>query len=325
MKFRLITFSGVAGAMGAMALAAIAQPAAPHQQQQSPPPPPPVTGSSRSVHSSRDAAPPPNFIPRRPSSPDDPRFAKFVYDVVSVKPFKPDQQGRGSWIGIQDSPDGTELHNMPLLAMIGIAFKTAHSQPKGGPDWADRDRFEINAKMDPEVAEAFSKLSIPDQKIARQHMLQVLMRDYFKVQIHMETTEAPIFTLTIAKSGSKLKEVTDPNVEPGGINISFANNTQTWVGHAAPISVTLGQMSGAAGRPVYDETGLTGLYDFTFKFTPNREDLSANPNAGASTPPVDAAPPLDKALEEQLGLKLTPGKGPMDVIVVDHAERPAMN
>ena len=85
----------------------------------------------------------------------------------------------------------------------------------------------------------------------------------------------------------------------------------------------MGQLSYAAGRPVYDRTGLTGRYDITLKYT---TDDMAEPVAGADgAPPLDTAPPLAKALEEQLGLKLVPARGNMDVIVIDHVEKPSGN
>ena len=255
----------------------------------------------------------------------DPRFAVFVYDVVSIKPFKEEPNAQSSWMGIEDSPDGVRIRNTPVVFMIVRAFATEHSKVSGAPDWASREMYDVEAKMEPEVADALQKLSPADQKLARQHMLQVFVRYYLKAAVHMETTEVSIYELVVAKNGPKLKEVTDPATPAGGMRVSGSKSGTKWEGHATPIEYIMGQMSYAAGRPVYDKTGLTGRYDFTLNYT--QDNLSAAPpgSDGMAPPPPDTAPPLAKALEEQLGLKLVPAKGNMDVIVIDHVERPSGN
>ena len=83
-------------------------------------------------------------------------------------------------------------------------------------------------------------------------------------------------------------------------------------------------ISSDTDRPTYDKTGLTGVYDFTLKFTPKRFLMDSQP-AGDSAPMQESAPPLEKALEEQLGVKLQSTTGSMEFIIIDHAERPVMN
>jgi uncharacterized protein (TIGR03435 family) len=261
----------------------------------------------------------------QPITVDDPKFASFVYDVVSIKPFKEEPNPESSWRGIEESPDGVRIRNAPVVSMIGRAFATEHSKVSGGPNWASRDMYDVEAKMEPEVADALNKLSPADQKLARQHMLQVFLRDYLKAAVHMETTEVLIYELVVVKNGSKLKEVTDPATPPGAMSVSGSITGTKWEGHATPIEYILGQMSYAAGRPVYDKTGLTGRYDFSLKYTPDYMSAAAPGSGSAASPPLDAAPPFAKALEEQLGLKLVPTKGNMDVIVIDHIEKPEGN
>jgi uncharacterized protein (TIGR03435 family) len=254
---------------------------------------------------------------------DDPKFAKFVYDIVSIKPYKDDPKATVHWMGTQDSPDGLTMRNAPVTQLIAQAYRTEHSRLSGAPDWATKDRYDMDAKMDSEVADALQKLSVADQKLARQHMLRVLVRDYLKVTFHMETTEVPIFELVVAKNGPKLKAPADPNSPGQGVRVSGMSGATTWDAKNAPIATILNQLSYAAGRPVYDKTGLTGTYDIAVKYTPDRP-ASAGPGADSAAPPDDA-PSISTALEEQLGLKLVPGKGPMDMIVIDHIERPAVN
>jgi uncharacterized protein (TIGR03435 family) len=255
---------------------------------------------------------------------DDPKFAKFVYDVVSIKPFKGDDpKATVHWMGMQDSPDGITMHNAPFTVLIAQAYRTAHSRLAGAPDWLNSERYDVEAKMEPEAADAFQKLSPADQKLARQHMLRVLARDYLKLTFHMETTEVSVYELVVGKNGSKLNAPSDPNVVGRGMTVSGSGGATRWDGKNLELTAMMGQLSYVMGRPVYDKTGLTGKYDFTLKYTPDRPGTAA-PGPDSAAPP-DEAPPITIAIEEQLGLKLVPGKGPMDSIVIDHVEKPALN
>jgi uncharacterized protein (TIGR03435 family) len=258
----------------------------------------------------------------QPPNPDDPRFAAFVYAVVSIKPYKDDPKATVHWMGSQDSPDGFTMHNAPMALMISQAYRTEHSRLAGAPDWVKNERYDVEAKMDPEVADALQKLSPADQKLARQHMLRVLVRDYLKVAFHMETTQVSIYELEIGKNGPKLKAA-DPNAPEQGMRVSGSGGITTWDAKGTKLSSMMGQLSYVMGRPVYDKTGLTEKYDFTLKYTPDR---TASAGAAVDNPaPPDEAPPITIAIEEQLGLKLVSGKGPMDSIVIDHVERPSGN
>lgn len=256
------------------------------------------------------------------ATPDDPKFAAFVYDVVSIKPYKEEPFATSSWMGSQESPDGFTLHNAPVTSLIAQAYRTEHSRLAGAPDWANKDRYQIEAKMDSEVADAFQKLSPADQKLARQHMLRILARDYLKLEFHMEVTEVPIYEMVIGKNGPKLKPA-DPNAPEQGMRVSGSGGVTTWDAKNTALSSMMGQLSYVMGRPVYDKTGLTGRYDFLVKYSSDRAG-AGSPDINTAPPP-DAAPPITTALEEQLGLKLVSSKGPMDNIVIDHVEKPTVN
>jgi uncharacterized protein (TIGR03435 family) len=259
--------------------------------------------------------------PQTPNA-DDPRFASFVYDVVSIKPYQDPPNATSSSSGSRELPDGFTMHNSTLNAIIGQAYRTEHFKIAGAPDWLNREHFDVEAKMDPEVADALQNLSPADQKLARQHMLRVLARDYLKLAFHMETAQVPIYELVVGKNGSKLKPPADPN-SPGGMRVSGSGNTTTMDAKNSPLASLLGSLSFVVGRPVFDNTGLSGKYDFTLKYTPDRPG-SVGPSSDAAPPP-DEAPPITIAIEEQLGLKLVPAKGPMDSLVIDHLEKPAVN
>jgi len=137
--------------------------------------------------------------------------------------------------------------------------------------------------------------------------MQALLADRFKLQIHRETKETPIDALVVAKGDFKLKE--------------SQAIVRMWSSRDGRITITAGQiddlvfsLTGDADRTVVNKTGLTGKYDIDLKWTP--DDQQGTPDAG---------PTLFTALEEQLGLKLVPAKGPVDTFVVDHVERPTEN
>jgi bla regulator protein blaR1 len=266
---------------------------------------------------------------------DDPKFAAFVYDVVSFKPHKDDPRATSRWMGSREELDGLTIHQDSTIGLVGMAFGTTDSRISGAPDWSSKDSWDVQAKMEPEVADALSKLSPAEQKLARRHMMQELVRDYLKVQFHMTQEEVPAFDLIIAKNGPKLNEVTDPNVPDHGFSLQDGpNGTSVLVVRATTLSElqfqfellastpVLDKMGFWFARPVVDKTGLTGRYDFKVIYL--SEPLAEAAVAGSNTQP-DAAPPFATALEEQTGLKLVPSKGMLDVIVIDHIEQPSQN
>jgi len=172
--------------------------------------------------------------------------------------------------------------------------------------------------------EALQKLPPAKRWIARQHMLQVLLRDYFKVVVRTEIREVPAYDLVIAKKGFKLKQVADAGPLLQDFKWSTEGTTQLVSANGQPVSALLSVIRGDTDRTAYDKTGMTGVYDFTLKFRPKRFLMDSQP-PGESVPMQESAPSLEKALEEQLGLKLQTTTGSMEFIIIDHAERPSGN
>jgi uncharacterized protein (TIGR03435 family) len=193
----------------------------------------------------------------------------------------------------------------------------------GAPGWADSDSYDIDAKMDSSVADELKKLKPQDRNLARQRMLQALLADRFKLVVHTETKEFPVYVLTLAKNGPKIREAKAgdtyengyklPNGKPSGAG--FNSDEEGKVSAQGVTTENFAQwLSRQVGRTVIDKAGLTGRYDFALSWTKD-EDVSA----GAGGPTI-----LD-AIQQQLGLKLESGKGPLEIIVVDHAEKPSVN
>jgi uncharacterized protein (TIGR03435 family) len=189
----------------------------------------------------------------------------------------------------------------------------------GGPKWLASERFDIEAEMEPSIAEQLRKLSRDQRKLQMQAAFQQLLADRFHLQVHWDTRELPVYALVVAKNGPKLKAPKTPEQGSGTSsgNGLIAGNSLT----VAEIAQTLTQeASTELGRVVLDRTGIAGRYDITLKWTP---DTSNDPTSGSS--PIDAGPSLFTAIQEQLGLKLEPSKGPVQVLVIDNVDMPSEN
>ena len=220
----------------------------------------------------------------------DPRF-----EVAAIKPAPPDQWNGSS--GIKTGNGRMDAVNVTLKRCIMGAWGVGPHQIAGGPAWLDTERFEIAAK----AADA----AAGDAEIMR--MLRVLLAERFGLAVHTETRTMPVLALEVAKGGPKLR------ASAGG-----GGSTQSGRGVIDARGTTMAHLAEVLGRgmeaPVVDRTGLTGTYDLKLEWTP--ESRSAEPGSG---------PSLYTAIQEQLGLVLRARKQPMEVLVIDRAERPTEN
>jgi uncharacterized protein (TIGR03435 family) len=196
-----------------------------------------------------------------------------------------------------------------LKQLIIYAYDLKVYQLSGGPAWVtnpstDTDYYDINAK-----AEGDEPLT---ESRARQ-LLQALLADRFQLRLHRESGEMPVYALVVGKSGPKFKESAPDATTRMTPRVSLATVTSAFT--KSPMSSLVRLLSGAADRPVLDQTGLTGFYDFKIEF-------ARDPAAAAAD---SSAPSLFTAVQEQLGLKLEARKASMETLVIDHAERPSEN
>jgi len=196
-------------------------------------------------------------------------------------------------------------------------------QVSGLPEWANgtamsTERFAIEAKMDEETAAALKKLPMDQQLAIRRSMMQAVLADRFNLKVHKETREMPVYNLVITKNGPKFKE-TPPDKKTDD-NYGWAEISGDDLG----IAQIIGMISGNARRFVVDKTGLTGKYSLSLKWNP-MADQDTPAWFADQYPQFKGRPDIFIALEEQLGLKLEPAKGPVDVYVIDHAEKPSEN
>ena len=242
------------------------------------------------------------------TAPPDAGGRKFVYDVVSVKPGK-----GGDYIYAAPTINGYSAKNANVRTLLVNAYHLMIDQVAGLPGWADSDTFDIEAKMDEESASALEKLPNKEKYHQQDLMLQELLADRFKLKVHRETKDLPVYALVVAKGGLKIKE--SPDATDGSYSMRMGP-TGGWQidGPGIAIGSLTISLTNEVGRTIVDKTGLTGKYDITLKWTPEWQQGTA-----------DSGPSIFAALEEQLGLKLESTKGPVGTIVVDHVEKPQQN
>jgi len=218
------------------------------------------------------------------------------FDVASIKPNLTGVGG-GSFNTL--SPGRLDATNVSLRALVRFAFGVRDDQIAGGPAWFDTQKYDVVAKVDSLTAAG----SIPFEPL-----VQTLLADRFRLKVHRETTQLPVFSLVVAKNGPRL--VARSSTEPGLIGMIPAGQGLTGRRYSkASMPVFVGQLGRIVGRSVIDNTGLAGEYDFTLVYA--RDEQPNNPSY--------------TALQEQLGLKLEPAKGPVEIVVVDSAEKPSEN
>lgn len=222
------------------------------------------------------------------------------FEVFSVKPTPPGSRG-GPGPFVNTEP-GRLVARGTLAFFIEYAYGINGSYLEGGPDWIRSDRFDIEAHQ-PSNAQSFATMTA---------MMRAALADRFRLDAHRETRQVPVLLLTVAPGGPKLTR-SAPADEP---------ETRGRPGELVAMRISMAglasQLSRSVGRMVQDRTGLDGFYNITLRST---NDVQGPDRLGRTAVDPDA-PSLGTALEEQLGLKLESGRGPVEFLVIDRAERP---
>jgi uncharacterized protein (TIGR03435 family) len=250
--------------------------------------------------------PPPPVLPPMDAN------ASPTFEVATIKPSKPDDQRKAIIV------QGRRMHiiNQPLSRMISFAYGVQVKQIIGLTAWADTDKYDIDAEPDGE--------GMPNDKQWK-GMIQKLIVQRYKFTFHQDKKELSVYVLSVAKTGAKLtKSEGDPNGLPG---LFFRGRPGDLGVRNANMADFVGLLQGAVlDRPVVDQTGLTGRFDFSLNWTPDDSQFAG---MGAKIPPptdsANAPPSLYTAIQEQIGLKLDATKALADVIVIDHVEKPSEN
>jgi uncharacterized protein (TIGR03435 family) len=255
------------------------------------------------------------------------------FDVASVKANKAGENRTLMLV----QPGGTfQATNVTMQMLINGAYQLKPRQLVGSPDWIGSEHFDIEAKAEGNP---------PKDQINL--MLQSLLADRFKLVVHRETRQLPIYTLMLSRAdrtGPELLAHTDdtkcadfsngsppqgsgagaPRIPCGGFTVGVGR-----IGSITAIKATMEQLartlSNSTDRTVVDRTGLSGTFDLTLNFTPEVRQPGFQLGADAIASDPTAPPDIFTAIQEQLGLKLVPQTGPVDVLVIDHVEEPSPN
>ena len=222
-----------------------------------------------------------------------------TFEVASVK-LAPPRTGTERFIAMDTDPAMIRYSNISLKILIAIAYGFDSDRVLGGPAWLDSQGYDLAAKLPTGV----SKNKVPA-------MLQALLADRFKLVVHRESKDQRVYFLVVGVGGLKVKEAQEAdgqNVEQvRGEHMPLQIVRGGITGQSIPIEALAGALASVAGDPVVDRTGLTKKYDIDLKWTPE-DDNGYNPA-------------LFSAIQKQLGLKLEPGRAPIEVLLVDHAAR----
>ena len=289
--------------------------------------------------------------PSSPAQTVSPATPKF--EVASVK-LSPDcgmgAAGAGGRRGGGASPSPGRLHVCgPVADLIGDAYgayadgrtnrtrltRLSGAPLEGGPAWTRSDHYLIDAKP----------VGATTQEMMRGPMMQRLLEDRFHLKIRRETREVPAYALTAVQGAAKLRPhqegscvirdlltIPDPQIPPGQkpcFNGQFSPGTgRDRIFQAQGISLDrfAALIGWATGRPVFDKTGIPGLFDFRLEFEPDESTPTLSDPASPAAPTDEPAGlSILAAIQQQFGLKLQPTRGPKEYLVIDHVERPSGN
>jgi len=275
------------------------------------------------------------------TAPANPKF-----EVASIKP---NNSGDPPYSNFPLGPGDVYVRNggffsatgFPLSLYIAFAYKTIGNQAQylqpQLPDWAKTERFDIQARTEGDPGKDGMRL-----------MMRSLLADRFKLATHYENREVPVFAFVLSKSGKtgpQLRPHLDkspcPTEQPTLSTPAIVDGVPVFCNGIYPLppsvpgrlrfggrNVTIGFIADTfsagtnLGRPMVDQTGLSGRFDFTLEWTPERRVQAPS---GADVDPDSSGPSFEEALREQLGIKLQSQKGSVSVLVVDHVERPSAN
>ncbi len=241
----------------------------------------------------------------------------LTFDVASVKPSGGCPPACGL---LRQMPGGMRYHGegVPLRVAMTVAYSVTDRQISGGPSWMTTDRFDIEAKA-----------ARPRTSDELHVMLQHLLEERFHLALRREERNEPVWALVLDKSGSRMPVHDPADLDHPPMGLQAVRGTDGSVcGSLAGRNVTTEYLaftlSRWTDRAVIDRTGLPARYDVKLQFLPDAAKSAAPEGAGAPAISPDCAD-LPAALPKQLGLRLEAAKGPVQFLVVQHAEKPTEN
>jgi uncharacterized protein (TIGR03435 family) len=240
-----------------------------------------------------------------------------AFEVVTVKAAAPDDT---NW-RIEFNTGLLRIENRSVRDMIEFAYDLkSDTQLLNASGWIVSQHFDIQGKEDEALVKALKSGPAEQTAALRRQLVRGILEDRFHLRVQIKTTELLAFALTVAKSGAR---ITPFNPEDGRHFRGHVGPAGHVDGRGTNMQLLADYLSGqpeTSGRVVLDKTGLTGEYDWSLRWTP--QNFASNPDANAEP---DTTPNLLVALEEQLGLRLMPGKYPIPTLFIDHVDKPTEN
>ena len=219
-----------------------------------------------------------------------------AFEVASIKQNLSGSQNSSN----RTAGERYSASNVSLVSLLRTAYAVQEFQIAGYPAWAETDKFDVEAKME----SGANPLDFP-------LMLQKLLAERFKLVVHREPRQTSIYTLVLMKDGPKFKPG-DPS-KCGGSSCGFNASPTEIIGENVSMAQFAARLARSIGTHVVDGTSLNGTFDFKMTWLP--DDRFSGRGASAN-------PTLFTALQEQLGLRLQAGRGPVETLVIDRAEKP---
>jgi uncharacterized protein (TIGR03435 family) len=242
------------------------------------------------------------------------------FEVASVKP----SSSNDPRTLLQVLPGGgLRTSGATVRFLVTQAYQVRSFQVLDGPGWIGSDRFDIIATVDrskpgadgPADPTKLTAAQLSNMQNQMRPRLAALLAERFGLKVHREMREQPIYEFVVTKGGVKMEAVTG---NFGGLHIA----RNQFVGEGATVDMLSTALANQVGRPVVDRTGLVGSFNFKLNWTPD----TATPNGpDPLSTPDQTGPSIFTAVREQLGLELKATRGPAEVLIVDHVERPSGN
>jgi len=236
------------------------------------------------------------------------------FEVVTIKPGKPTPDGKDyDFQGRRLTAVAVNVNDL-----VGLAYGVHPRQIVGGPDWFDSELFDIDGIPD-----------VPGQPNNKQMgiLFKNLLASRFALKFHHEQREMPVFVISVAKGGPKMT-VSASRPDDPDFGFDFGRLGDLTVRNITMVDFAIWMQSSVTDRPIVDQTGLTGRYDFKLKWTPDDSQFAQFRSSGQVVQKRDTPngpPPLDVAMRQQIGLDIKATKTMVDVIVIDHVEQPSAN
>jgi uncharacterized protein (TIGR03435 family) len=233
------------------------------------------------------------------------------FEVATIKPTPPDFRAR--YLTMQGAHQFV-AKGYTVRFLVSAAYNLPPRAISGGPDWIDYERYDILALTPGET-----RPSVEDQMA----MVRTLLTDRFSLAFHTEPKEFPVYLLTVAKGGAKLKDSATPDEQPKLVSTVFPGDRIVLPARSATTAQFASTLQRAIlDRPVLDRTELTGKYDFDLEWT--YDDTQFGGNLPPLAPQTSGKPDFFTALQ-QLGLKLESSRAPIDAIVIERVQKPSEN